>query len=166
MLHRLSIVIAATAALLIVAPMEASADIAPGTHQIVNRQDTLCLDVLNAYTYNGADVGVWHCVNASNQRWTKTQDKSGLWLLSVEHTGKCLSVQWKGNGYGSKIVQDDCSAAEHWYILDVGEGWDYIYAYHETSPNYSEAMCLDKSNWSVVAWRCNGNRWQEWQSMG
>jgi hypothetical protein len=167
MLRRLSyFTVAALAVLLMATPVPASANIAPGFHQVVNRSSWECLDVLGAYRWAGAEVGVWRCVNEDNQRWSAEPVNSGL-QFRVAHTGMCLSVHWKyqGDGNGSTVVQDTCRGGdEETWVLRVGsDGWDQITIWDPYRHNWK---CLDKSTGHVIVWGCNGEPWQKWQSMG
>ena len=166
MLSKMMAVCVTAAALILVGVAPATAGI-DGTHQILNRQDPSCLTVFDAKDYDNADVGVQGCVNAAHQRWTTEALATGGVRLKVGHRGKCLRVQWSGNGYGSNIVQDDCSVATPWNIVDFADGWSRIETARPASMGAALTMCVDKSNaWDIVAWGCHNRWWQQWQSLG
>ncbi|MFE9023879.1 RICIN domain-containing protein [Streptomyces sp. NPDC007808] len=159
----------ATTAILVTGAPPASAGILPGYHQIMNHQSKECLDVTGAATYNGAEVKIWRCVNADNQRWSPEPVSNGQSKLRVAHTGKCLSVQWSGSdGYGSNVVQDDCNdpRTSLWRFGDEGNGWSSIVTQRPDTHGGPLAMCLDKSGGDVTVWGCHSPWWQEWQSLG
>jgi hypothetical protein len=147
-------------------PTPASADILPGVHQVENRWDHLCLDVMNAYGWNGAEVVARRCVNGDNQRWSLDTPAAATSVVRVAHSGKCLTVQWSGNGYGSNVVQDECATATRWSLSAVDQGWSEISTQRPADNGGDLRMCLDKSGWDVTVWDCNGNYWQHWQSLG
>ncbi|MGW0572141.1 RICIN domain-containing protein [Streptomyces tauricus] len=165
--------VAATAVLVTGAPSAAAAAAAaaailPGYHQIMNHQSKECLDVTGAAAYNGAEVKIWRCVNADNQRWAPEPVSNGQFKLRVAHTGKCLSVQWSGNGYWSNVVQDDCNSPDLslWDFGDEGNGWSSITTQRPDAYGGPLVMCLDKSGGDVTVWHCHSPWWQEWQSLG
>jgi hypothetical protein len=171
-MRRTSLLVALAAAL-VGTPASASASLTDGAHhQILNRQDPRCLDVDGAAGYNGAEVRVWRCVNAGNQRWQYIpwyepyhdgwdHDPDG-YKLRVLHTGKCLSVQWTSWSEGSNVVQDSCAEATYWSARELGGGWSRIVAHH----GYLQEWCLDKSWSDVTVWSCHDGWWQQWQALG
>ena len=150
---------AATAAVL-AAAAPAAATIVPGYHMIQDRDWALCLDVLGAKDYNGAPVGVWHCVGAVNQQWSMEPTGTGWSRLRVQHTGKCLTAQSTGNG--ATIVQDVCEdrLTQQWLAFDGRDGWSKL------SLRAAPDKCLDKNGWGSTIWTCQTVKWQEWNSLG
>ena len=164
----------ATMVMVLLAPSSASATILnSGYHQILNRQDPRCLGVDGAVTWNGGEVRVAECENWMNQRWEyipwyePVYDASDWhpgpdgFKLRVEHTGKCLSVQWQPWYEGSNVVQDECKVAPYWRVSDLGRGWSRITTYKG-----ERDWCLDKSWSDVTVWKCHDGWWQQWQSLG
>ena len=171
-MRRLSLALLTGAALLLCEPLTAAATIYPGYHQIMNRQDGLCLDVTGAAMEDGANVGVWRCVNADNQRWEPLGLYFGVWeysaKLRVAHSGKCLSVQWRSSteGNGSNVVQDDCSRAPRWHFVELRTGWTQVWTWADAGPGHWVSKCLDKSGWDTTVWDCWMPYWQQWNSSG
>jgi len=139
-------------------PVTASAGIPSGFHQIVNRQDFVCVDVVSGARHDGAEVRTENCLDTDHERWSLEGS-----LLRVAHTRKCLSVQWNRDPYGSNVVQDACDDATRWFTRDMGGGWTRIFTF---APDRGPAMCLDKAGWDVTVWGCHGAWWQQWQALG
>jgi hypothetical protein len=150
-------VMVAAVALLGVTAMPASATIQPGYHQLQNKSWPECLDVLGANPMNGAEVGVWHCVNAANQRWQMESLGNGFSRLRVEHTKKCLSAR-DGTSF---VVQDACEDRpdQQWMPIDMPNGWTQFIS-------LGTGKCLEKYGWDVTVFACQNVAWQQWQSLG
>jgi hypothetical protein len=138
----------------------ASATIQPGYHQVMDQSWSKCLDVLGGRVNNGADVGVWHCVDAGNQRWTMEPIGTGFSRLRVQHSSSCLSLE--GTENGANVVQDACQDRpdQQWLAVDAGAGWSYL------TSLATPGKCLDKANWDVTVWTCQNVPWQKWESLG
>lgn len=157
-MSKIALCLVALSAIVIASPPLASAAIQPGQHQITNRWDGLCIDVKDSATFNGAPVEVRRCVNGANQRWTHTSEKK---LVAGHVANKCLSVQWRGNGFGSEVVLDACNEAPAWEVGDAGDGWSSL-----STAGPESNMCLDKTGWDLTMWSCWLPSWQQWSSLG
>jgi len=155
---RLALGVLLLSTLVLALPGAASAGIIPGVHQIQNRWGGECLDVAGAASYNGAEVRIWRCVNADNQRWQKVDAGLGAVALRVAHTGKCLTIQGE-IASGANIVQDVCENRpdQRWFVGAYADGYDLI---------WNNGLCLSKAWGDVTVWPCTGVKWQQWESLG
>ena len=80
---------------------------------------SLCLDVVNQSTANGAQVQVWSCSGNANQQWT--YDGTSLRVYGT----KCLDVTGGSTTNGTKLQIWDCAsgnANQAWYGEDALDG--------------------------------------------
>jgi hypothetical protein len=161
---RLALLFVLLGGLAVASAGQASATILPGSHQVMNRQTAECLDVTGAASWNGAEVKIWRCVNAGNQRWQPIDGVGSARQLQVEHTGKCLSVQ--GNSRGANVVQDVCEARpdQLWFVRYRAAGYSQLIS--AMVPSSGRELCLDKAGGDVTVWDCHNGWWQQWQSLG
>jgi hypothetical protein len=144
--------------LIVGAPGPASAaESAP--RQLMNRQSKECLDVTGAAGWNGAEVRIWRCVGAGNQRWQLT-DGGFAPQLRVAHSGKCLTIQGPSVA-GANIVQDLCEnrPEQRWFMMPSFDGYSLLM-------NPASGLCLDKAGGDVTVWDCWSPWWQHWQWLG
>jgi hypothetical protein len=115
---------------------------------------SLCLDVVNQSTANGAEVQIWSCSGNANQDWT--YDGSSLRVYGT----KCLDVTDGATANGTKLQIWDCvtgSANQKWTLSGSTLAWG------------SAGKCLDltggaaTSGTLVQTWSCvSGDENQEW----
>jgi hypothetical protein len=159
-MHRiLSIAAVAIAGVLLAAPSPASATIRrDGFHQIVNRQDFVCVGVVGGSTLFNAEVRVEPCFNQPHQRWILNSDNK----LVAASSGLCLSVEWGSDPWASNVVQHGCAHAPAWSTEELGGGWTRLFTF---APR-GDRLCLDKSWSDLTVWGCHDRWWQQWQSLG
>lgn len=167
-MHNLSVVrgrLVAGAVLAVVAGAHCSAgpsDLSASSTEDVNgsggvhpeASSSLCLDVVNQSTANGAGVQVWTCSGNANQEWS--YDGSSLRVYG----SKCLDVTNGGTENGTKLQIWDCvagSANQKWTLSGSTLQWG------------TTGKCLDLTNGAATAgtlvqtWSCvSGDKNQEW----
>lgn len=145
----------------------ASANIADGFHQVLNRQSRECLTVVGGAGQAGAEVRVDDCTDGMHQRWQPLPASSSPWReiglkqLQVQHSGLCLTVQ--GTGFGANVVQDSCrpdDPSQLFLVSHVSSGYSRLQLF------FAGGMCLDKAGGDVTLWSCWDPWWQQWTSLG
>ncbi|MEV3985980.1 RICIN domain-containing protein [Nonomuraea sp. NPDC049637] len=119
-----------------------------------------CVDVDNGYTFDGANVKQWECVNVPQQHWQfqRVAPGSEWFFLRAQHSGKCLDVD---NGYTF-----DGANVKQWECVNVPQQmWRWKYAYTDAwwntfyfLENQKSGKCLDVDH----GWTHNGANIQQW----
>ncbi|MGC9671384.1 lectin [Planosporangium sp. 12N6] len=129
----------------------------PGGRQnvaVVGGASGRCLDVSGQSTANGAQLQLWDCNGAANQRWTYTSSRQ----LTV-YGNKCLDASGQGSADGTAVIIWDCNgqANQQWNINANG-----------TITGAQSDKCLDANNagtangTKIIIWSCNGGSNQQW----
>ncbi len=115
---------------------------------------SLCLDVVNQSTANGAAVQVWSCSGNANQQWT--YDGTSLRVYGT----KCLDVTGGSTTNGTKLQIWDCSSG------NANQKWTRS---GNTLVWSNESKCLDLTGGAAAngtllqSWACvAGDTNQEW----
>ncbi|MFF5177792.1 ricin-type beta-trefoil lectin domain protein [Micromonospora sp. NPDC000316] len=124
------------------------------TGQLVGGQSGRCVDVPNSTTANGAQVQIWDCSGATNQRWTYTTGKQ----LTV-YGNKCLDASGAGTANGTAVIIWDCHGGlnQQWNLNTNG-----------TVTNVQSGLCVDANGAAtangtkIILWSCNGGANQQW----
>jgi endoglucanase len=141
--------------------------------KVVVKHTGMCLNVAHARLYNSAPVVQATCTDhmrANNEIWTiqfwDTEWGTGhnYYRLIVNHTGKCLDVQYESKAHAAPVVQYDCGWRhnQQWRFVDHGDGWQYIVARHS-------GMCLNVAHAStahaarVVQATCSNGDNEKWR---
>ena len=132
-----------------------SASLANGlVHSAV--RDNYCVDVQGVSRSQGAQVYVWDCLNADNQKWTLDDQRR---LVST-NSKMCMDVYQGATGNGSGIVQWPCGP-------QANQKWTYNPADRSLKPDHAPGMCLDVDNGKTAngtklqIYTCNGSSAQK-----
>ena len=101
---------------------------APGSYRIINVESALSAEVLDAGTFNGANIqqGLYHGDN--HQQFELIYRNNGQYSLIAEHSGKVIDVEQGNANPGTNVWQfiDNGSAPQLWSIQDAGNDSYYI----------------------------------------
>lgn len=123
---------------------------------IAGGQSNRCIDVPNSSTSNGTRVQLWDCHGGSNQRWTRTANRT----LTV-YGNKCLDASGSGTGNGTAVLIWDCHGGtnQQWNVNSNG-----------TITSAQSGLCLDAvgagtaNGTQLHLWACHGGANQQWST--
>ncbi|OLF13470.1 hypothetical protein BU204_27110 [Actinophytocola xanthii] len=163
-----------TASLIGLAPAPATADYLAaftGAPLLVsNSVSGEVLDVAGSSTTDGAGVQTFAFHGKANQNWrfrSQTVDGQPYWYLVVQHSGKCLDVQW-GSHDEAPVWQWGCNQgdAQLWALDSMGTTPDRFGVATSRLRNKGSGMCLTApAPFSALVQRpcAAGDRTQDWQ---
>jgi hypothetical protein len=173
--RRLLAIAALLAATLIGSAQAATADylaVFTGAPLLVsNSASSQVLDVGGESFGDGAAVQTFTFHGKANQNWrfrSRTVDGQAYWYLVVQHSGKCLDVQWGSHAPEAPVWQWPCNQgdAQLWVLDSNGTSADRFGVATSRLRNKGSGMCLTApSSFSTLRQRpcVAGDRTQDWQ---
>jgi hypothetical protein len=138
--------------------------VANGTYKVINRNSGLAMEVQNAATANGSQIGQYTYFGGNHQRWTLTDLGGGVYKIIGVASGRALDVNGASTANGAKVqLWDYTGGANQKYTLaSQGSG------YYRLTPTHATGSCIEVAGMStalsalVQQWSWLGNNGQQW----
>lgn len=135
-----------------------------GLYKIVNKGDTMCMDVYFNSTASGTRVNQYACNGSSAQGWTVVKDLNGNYALIGQSSLKCLDVLNASTSTGAGLQIWDCNDTNAQRYTLTADGSGYY-----TIKNINSGLCVEvpnsstKSELQLVQNTCTSADNQKWQ---
>jgi uncharacterized membrane protein len=128
----------------------------------------MCVDLLGGNTQDGAEIGVWDCLDNENQKWTVTPAGEIRWAGGLSEA-RCLAVQGAQDGTPVSLQRCDGSASQKFSfsankIRHAGKCIDLRPVEDRTRRGTAE---LPGNGWRALLFACAESQTnQEWHFSG
>ena len=99
--------------------------IADGVYKIAPQSNTnIVIEASGSNKDNDGRIQIWQDFDVSAQRLKVEYMDNGYYRLSLEHSGKCLTVKWRNISSGTEVVQYDWNGGDNqkWIIRQNSDG--------------------------------------------
>lgn len=145
-----------------------AAEASTGYKDVVNRRNSMCLDVAHASTWPGAQVVQAGCWGGHNQKWQIEYDNTDwftgihYYRLRVLHSKQCLDVDHGSVQDGARISQWNCNwnHQQQFRLVSLGYGYYRLEARHSRKCVTAEDSFRHAA--PVTQRTCNNHSTQQW----